>query len=448
VVVIDAGDRAGGVIASEYTSGYRVEGAANGFAGLTPPTLELVRRLDLEAKLEPSSDAARKRFLYRRGRLHLIPSSPGAFLTSPILSLRGRLRAAAEPFTPAAPEGGGDETVHDFFARRLGDEVARILVDAMVSGVFAGDSKNLSLQSTFPFLRQLEVEGGSLLRGLIRARRARRAEQNRLVEPRGRRAGVSAASSFGKLTSFREGMATLPEALAAALAGELKLATTAERIVGREGPGGGYRIMTTGRGWIETEAVVLAVPPRAAADLLQPLDPPLGEELAAIPSAPIAVVATGYPTEALPSPLDGFGFLVPRGEGLRMLGCLWDSSIFRFRAPVGRVLLRTMIGGAHDRDVMRFDDAELTGIVRHELAQVLGLTAEPELVRVIRHRSGIPQYVPGHGARLGRIDARLTAALPGVHLTGNGYRGVATNRLIEDSTAVARQVMEFVHKRS
>jgi len=433
VAVIDAGDRAGGLLASEYTSGYRVEQAANGFPDTSSATLELVRRLDLETKLEPSSDAARKRFLYRRGRLHLLPLSPGAFLRSPMLSLRGRLRAATEPFAPAAPEG--DETVHDFVARRLGDEAARILADAMVSGSFAGDSKNLSVKSAFPILKRLETESGGLLRGLMRARRARRP------------AAATPTGSGVTLTSFREGMATLPEALAEGIGGGLTLATAAERVERRGGSGGGYRIQTSGGESIETGAVVLALPPREAADLLRPLDSALGDPLAAIPSAPIAVIATGYSAEALRAPLDGFGFLVPRGEGLRMLGCLWDSSIFRYRAPVGNVLLRTMIGGAHDREIVNLDDAELLSIVRRELGQVLGIAAAPDLVRVIRHLNGIPQYVPGHDERLARIDARLAAGLPGVHLTGCGYRGVAVHRVIEDAMAVARQVVEFVQPR-
>lgn len=438
VTLIDAGDRAGGVIHSEYESGYRIEWAANGFPDRAPLTLDLVRRLDLEEKLEPSSDAARKRFLYRDGRLHLLPTSPLAFLRSSVLSVPGRLRAVLEPFAPPAP--AGDETVYDFARRRLGVEAARILVDALVSGVFAGDTNNLSLASSFPLLKRLEDEGSGLLLGLIRAER--KARQGAGGAGPGHAGPGSPLAS--KLVSFRDGMGTLTEALAAALEGTVRLATPAKAIEKLEGHGGGFRVLIAGGMAIEAQAIVLAMPAAAAADLVRPLDPALGGELAQIPSAPIAVVAMGFAAEALPTPLDGFGFLVPRGEGLRMLGCLWDSSIFRFRAPVGRVLSRTMIGGALDPEAVRLEDLELVAIARREMYQVLRVSAEPDLVRVIRHRGGIPQYVPGHGERLARIDARLAAALPGIHLTGSGFRGIAVNRVIDDARAVAERVLQSI----
>jgi oxygen-dependent protoporphyrinogen oxidase len=336
-----------------------------------------------------------------------------------------------EPFARKAP--GTDETVYDFASRRIGEEAARILVDAMVSGIFAGNTKNLSVASALPLLTKLEAEHGGLIRGMIaKMREARRA----------RLAGGAVkqvdAGPGGNLTSFRDGMETLPQALAAGIP-ELTLATAVEAIEQR--PGGGYRVRTNRGETIEAPVLVAATPPWVTSGLCRPLDATLADDLAAIPSSPIAVIATGYGADQLPSSLDGFGFLVPRGEGLRLLGCLWDSSIFRFRAPVGKVLLRTMIGGAHDPDVVKLDAKELLAIVRRELAQVLGITAEPEFVRVIQHRRGIPQYPPGHGARLERIDARL-AALPGLYLAGYGYRGIAVNRVIEDSVAVSARIAE------
>lgn len=450
VHVIEAGDRAGGLIHSEYDSGYRIEWAANGFPDRAPLTFDLVRRLGIEDKLEPSSDAARKRFLYRSGKLHLIPTSPLAFLASPVLSMRGRMRAAMEPFAPGPP--AGDETVYDFARRRLGEEAADILVDAFVSGVFAGNSKNLSLQSAFPFLKCLEDQDGGLVRGLIRAqRKARHAARHGSPTASNDRASAfppgerrpERSALLGRLTSFRDGMGTLTEALAEALGERLRLATRARSIERRPGPHGGYTIQLGSGEPISAQAVVLAVPPIAAAQLLHPLDAALGEELASIPTAPISVVATGFLAGSLPAPLNGFGFLVPRGQGLRMLGCLWDSSIYRFRAPVGRVLLRTLIGGAHDPEAAHLEESELLAIVRHELGTVLGLTAEPDLVRVIRHRGGIPQYPPGHSERLGRIGGRL-AAHPGIHLTGCAYHGVAINRVIDDARATVERVTEFL----
>jgi oxygen-dependent protoporphyrinogen oxidase len=426
VVLLEGSTRTGGLLHSVAADGYRVEWAANGFLDNAPHTLELVRELGLEHELEPSAGAARKRFLYRDGRLHLLPTSPLAFFTSSVLSPGGRLRVALEPFVRQASPG--DETIHDFATRRIGDEAARILVDAMVSGIFAGDSRNLSLASCLPLLQQMEAEHGGLVRGMLAKLRAARR-----IRPTGGHASARAdAGPGGNLTSFRSGMESLPLALARTLP-RVEVATQAAEIEARPG---GYRVRTLTGETFDAPSLVVAAPPWAAAELLGPLDAELGRELAAIPSAPIAVVATGFAARDLPRPLDGFGFLVPRGEGLRILGCLWDSSIFRDRAPEGRVLLRTMIGGAHDPEIVRLSPAAILSIIRSELDKVLGIAAEPDFVRVICHSHGIPQYVPGHGQRLARIEARL-ARLPGLELAGFGYRGVAVNRVLEDAAALA-----------
>jgi oxygen-dependent protoporphyrinogen oxidase len=429
VVLLEASPRIGGLIQSVAANGYRVEWAANGFIDNAPTTLGLVKELGLEAALEPSSAAARTRFLYRNGRLHPLPVSPLAFFKSSILSLPGRLRVGWEPFARPAP--GGDETVHAFAVRRIGDEAARILVDAMVSGIFAGDSRNLSLESCLPLLKRLETEHGGLLLGMVAKMRAARGTTG----DSGAAAARVDAGPGGNLTSFREGMESLPRALGQSLR-RVETATPVVRVAARAG---GYRLETFTGESFESAELVVAAPPWSAAEIVRSLDAGLSYELATIPAAPIAVVATGFATGELERPLDGFGFLVPRQQGLRMLGCLWDSSIFRHRAPEGRVLLRTMVGGAHDPDVVALEPEAILAIVRAELRQVLGITAVPDFVRVVRHSHGIPQYVPGHSRRLERIATRL-AAHRGLHLAGFGYRGIAVNRVLEDAAALAERI--------
>ena len=430
VVVLEGSPRPGGLIQSVAAEGYRVEWAANGFLDNAPLTLDLVHALGLDAELQPASAEARHRFLWRGGRLHPLATSPLGFMRSSVLSLGGRLRVALEPFARPAPPG--DESVHAFAARRIGPEAARILVDAMVSGIFAGDSNKLSLASSFPLLKQLETGHGSLVRGML----ARMREARHAPAAGGPKAEVEAGPS-GTLTSFRQGMETLTHALASRVP-QLEVATPVKSIAARSS--GGLRVVTLMGETIETPVVVVATPPHAASALLADLDREVAAELAAIREAPLAVVATGYRAADLPAPLAGFGFLVPRGEGLRMLGCLWDSSIFPGRAPEGRVLMRTMIGGAHDPEAATLDPGELLAITRRELGTVLGIQAEPDFVRVIRHAHGIPQYEIGHGERLQRIDARL-ALHPGLHLAGFGYRGVAVNRVLEDAAALAERLV-------
>jgi oxygen-dependent protoporphyrinogen oxidase len=170
------------------------------------------------------------------------------------------------------------------------------------------------------------------------------------------------------------------------------------------------------------------------------LDDPLAAELAGIPSAGLAVVALGYDESRLPAPLDGFGFLVPRGEGPRVLGVLWDSSIYPGRAPSGRALVRVMVGGALDPGAVCLEEAELLAIVRRDLQATMGLSADPDFVRVFRHPLGIPQYVVGHLARLARVEDRL-ARLPGLYVAGNGYRGVAINACAAEAAPLAERIL-------
>jgi protoporphyrinogen/coproporphyrinogen III oxidase len=424
LTVLEAAPRPGGNIRSERVDGYLCEWGPNGFLDRTPETLALVRELGLEPRLHVSDDRARRRFIFHGGRLHAVPGGPGAFLASDLLSWRGKLRIAAEPLARRRPDG--DETIHAFASRRIGREAAATLVDSMVSGVFAGDSRALSLRACFPKMWQMETEHGGLFRALLARMRERRV-----------RRGDAVGAPLGTLTSFRGGTEELVRAAAEALGASLRLASPARAL---RSTSSGWRLDVDGDGGIEADTVVLAAPPSASALLVAGVDDPLAAELAAIPSAGLAVVALGYAERDLPRALDGFGFLVPRGEGPRILGVLWDSTVYPGRAPEGRVLLRAMIGGARDPEAVCLGDGALLEVVQRDLAATMGLDREPELVRVFRHPLGIPQYVVGHLERLYRIQRRL-ARHPGLLLAGNGYRGVAINSCVAEAEPLADQVV-------
>lgn len=423
LTVLEAAPRPGGNIRSERVDGYLCEWGPNGFLDRVPETLALVRELGLAPRLHVSDDRARRRFIFRRGRLHPVPGGPGGFLASDLLSWKGKLRIAMEPM--ARPRPDGDETIHAFASRRIGGEAASTLVDSMVSGVFAGDSRALSLRACFPKMWAMETEHGGLFRALLARMRERRV-----------RRGDAVGSPLGTLTSFRDGTEELVRAAATALGDSLRLASPARAL---RATSSGWCLDVDGGTGLEADAVVLAAPPSASAPLVAGVDDLLAAELAAIPSAGLAVVALGYAERDLPRPLDGFGFLVPRGEGPRILGVLWDSSVYPGRAPEGRVLLRAMIGGARDPEAVRLDDGALLEIVRRDLASTMGLDREPELVRVFRHPLGIPQYVVGHRDRLARIEDRL-ARHRGLFVTGNGYRGIAINSCVTEAEPLADRV--------
>lgn len=438
IVVLEREQRAGGNIRTEMTGGYTCEWGPDGFLDNAPATLALVRRVGLGPRLLPSHDAARRRFIFRGDRLHEVPMGPLAFPRSGLLSFRGKARIAWEPFARRRPEG--DETIHAFAARRIGEEAASVLVDAMVSGIFAGDAHALSLRACFPTLWQMETDHGGLFKALLATRRTR---------PRTDAVGAPA----GRLTSFIGGMAELIDAVAHALDDQVRLGSpllgirrgAAADTVADSGPLHGYTVHTP-HGALEAGAIVFTGTSDNAAELVSDFDSTLGSLLAGIKGAPLAVACLGYDERRLTAdrgPLNGFGFLVPRGEQVRILGALWETSIYAGRAPEGKALLRVMIGGASDPLASTLDDEALLAVVRADLQRTMGLAVAPEFVRIIRHGRGIPQYTVGHVARLQRID-ELLQAHPGFFLAGNSYRGVALNSCIAEADAIAERVLAHV----
>jgi oxygen-dependent protoporphyrinogen oxidase len=426
VTVLEAADRPGGNLRTEHADGYICEWGPNGFLGNAPDTLALVDRLGLTARLLVSNDASRRRFLYQRGRLRQLPDGPVSFLTSNVLSLAGRLRVLGEPL--ARQRRGCDETIHAFAVRRIGREAADVLIDPMVSGIFAGDSRALSLRACFPKLWRMEAEHGGLVRAMLATLRRRPSGTNPMSRRRGR------------LTSFVGGVQELVDALAHSTGAALRTGVCASSVVRSPSPGSRWRVITASGESLQADVVVLAGSGSSSARIVRDLDPELAAAFRSIPCAPLVVVALGYDRPTLGHPLDGFGFLAPSREGLPILGAVWDSSVYSNRAPRDAALVRVMLGGAREPSVVNRSDDELLVAARAGLRQAMGITAAPRWTRVIRHPGGIPQYTVGHLDRLAAIEERL-AEHPGIFITGNSYRGVSINSCITDAFAVAQRVV-------
>lgn len=423
VACLEGGEVPGGNVRTDRDAGFTCEWGPNGFLDNSPPTLELVRRLGIEDRLLPSDGSAAKRFIVRDGKLRALPSGPVGFLVSDVLSWRGKARVLTEPLR-AGKRDLADESVLAFATRRIGAEAASVLVDAMVTGIYAGDPAALSLGATFPKMQRMEIEHGTLTRAMLAKRKSG--------------TGGGPAGPGGRLTSFRNGFRELPEALASALGASFRPRSKVVRV----DPMGvrGFRVHLESGGPVDAQAVVLACPSWAAAPMVERADAALAGHLAAIPSASLAVVHLGYRASDLPSPLDGFGYLVPHGERRRLLGCLWASSIFPGRAPEGHALLTCMIGGARDAAAMELDDGALVSVIRRELGEIQGIAGEPAFVKIFRHRRGIPQYVLGHPARLEAIERGLSR-FPGLLVCGNSYRGISVNACIAESASIADRAL-------
>jgi oxygen-dependent protoporphyrinogen oxidase len=433
ITLLEKEPQPGGKIKSIKAEGYTCEWGPNGFLDSKPQTLDLCRALGVEGNLHRSNDNARKRFIFSGGELHQLPDGGPAFLKSRLISWPGKLRLALEPtpFITKAP-AGVDETLAAFGRRRLGQEALDKLIAPMVSGIFAGDPETMSLVSCFPRIAELEREYGGLIRAMIMLAKKKKQDQaaGKVVS--------SAAGPGGVLTSFREGIQYLSDALAMSLGAVVRPGTTVTEV--SKGGSVPFRVKCGGGSEYEADQVIMASPAFAAAEMLAGLDGAIAGVLRQIPYASMTVICFGYGHGQIARSLDGFGYLIPKKEGLNTLGTLWDSSMFENRAPEGKVLLRSMMGGACFPEYVKLSDDEVVARVRRDLATTMGIDAAPEFVRVFRHPQAIPQYTVGHGKRLQALDEALKAH-PGLILTGNSYRGIGLNDCVAAAERAADEAL-------
>lgn len=429
VVVLEAGAVAGGTARTERVDGFTFDMGPNGFLTNTREAWDLAHEVGIGAELKPAAGAASRRYLVRRGRLVPLPTGPLSLAATGLLSLRGKLSLLRELVAPPLA-GGQEESVWRFVARRTSAEVADLLAMPVVLGVTAGDAKATSVDALFPRFRQLEQAHGSLMRGMFAGTKASRAltTDNPIPAPTSR-----ALTSFGAAGAGR-----LCEALGERLQSQIRYGWSVASATAQQG---GWLLHSEEGQELSADALILATPAHRAAAIVEGSRPPLAQALRAIPYADIRVVALVYPEAQVAHPMDGFGFLSAPSEGRSLLGVIWSSSVFEEQTKPGFRLLRVLIGGVHRPELVGVPSEQAVAIVRAELAELMGVSGEPTFVRVFDWPRGIPQYMLGHSDRLAAIEAE-TAALPGLWLTGNGYRGVGVNDCVRDGRRVAAGVLQ------
>ncbi|MFO7765044.1 MAG: protoporphyrinogen oxidase [Pelovirga sp.] len=435
-LVIEKQDRTGGKIWSIKEEGYLCEWGPNGFLDNKPATLDFCRQLQIDDRLLRSDDNARKRYIYADKTLHRLPENGPSFLSSKLISWPGKLRLAGEVLVPRRHDAT-DETLAEFGRRRLGREALDKLISPMVSGIFAGDPETMSLKSCFPRIYELEQEYGGLLKAMVRLSRKKRADI------KAGKAVSSAAGPGGILTSFTGGIQELTDAATDSLQGEL---ISGQEVVRIEAKSGGFLLHLSDGCCLDADIVITASPSYAVATMIEEMNSPAAALLRDIPYAPMNVVCFGYQRERIARDLDGFGYLIPRGEGCHTLGTLWDSSIFSNRAPQGQVLLRSMMGGATNSAAIELSDEEIGRRTEADLERIMGITEAPEFVRIFRHPRAIPQYTRDHGGRLKALDQTLEGT-PGLLLTGNAFSGVGINDCVNAATRVAQRAIKLAEER-
>jgi protoporphyrinogen/coproporphyrinogen III oxidase len=424
-LLVESGDRVGGVIQSHDAEGFLIECGPNSLRG-SHEFLDLVEELNLTGELI-TADPRAPAYIYADGRLQAAPMSPPALVKTKLISNAAKLRLLREPFVKARREGG-EESVASFVRRRLGGEILERMVAPFLSGVYAGDPEELSVQACFPKLAEFEAEAGGILRGALGAAKKSRKEassQKRSLRPY-------------RLCSFRHGLSALPEALSRSLGDRL---LTRARIIGISSSGG-FEIKIDHRGEVKTidcSTLAVSTPAYVAGRLLGDIAPEIAALIAEIPYVSIASVPLAYRAEQIARKLDGFGFLAPRGEGLRILGSIWSSSLFPGRAPEGWVCLTNFIGGATDSEAVKLSDEELIRIVHDDLSKVLGINGKARRLPITRFERAIPQYTLGHAARVERIESRLRD-IPGLWIAGNYLRGISLGDCIKQAERVAVEI--------
>nr|MBI2904898.1 protoporphyrinogen oxidase [Chloroflexota bacterium] len=441
VVLIESDSRLGGKIVTDRVDGFVIEGGPDTFLSLKPRGLGLCRELGLEDRLHGTNEKIRRTYVMRGNKLYelpegltgLIPSRFGPMAKTGLISPPGKLRMGLDYLIPPRSVNG-DESLAAFVGRRLGRELYDRLIEPLMGGIYAGDGDQLSLAATFPQLRQTELDHGGLIKGMLASKRKAPAP----------RPGARQWAAFLTPTA---GLAEIVEALAGRLGGvDVRLGRQATRV---EPASPGYTVQLENGETLAADAVIFATPAFATADLVADLDPDMAVALRGIPYVSTATVSVAYPLADIPRPLDGYGYIIPRAENRPILACTWTSTKFPHRAPEGFGLIRAFIGRAetvetqHAASPLDGTDDDLLALVRDELRRTMGITAPPVLHRVFRWPKAMPQYTLGHLDRLAAIDKRL-AALPGLFVAGNAYRGIGIPDCITSGEAAANQALTYL----
>lgn len=438
-IVLDAREQVGGALWTQLRDGFTLEGGADSFITSKPQGVALCRELGLAEQLVGTDPHHRRSFVVRGGRLLPVPEgfvlmAPNRLapvLFSPILSVRGKLRLLMDLILPRRNDDA-DESLASFVRRRLGREALDRLVQPLVGGIYTADPAELSLKATLPQFLEMERAHGGLIRGAWRQLRASRAVNRR-----------ESGARYGLFVTLRDGMGTLPEALAAALPAGSVLTRAPVRRVLRPEPTGSWRVEPLDGPPIEADAVVIATEAHAAARLIDGHDAGLAQGLRSIPYASSAIVQVAYRRDQVAHPLDGFGAVVPQIEGRRILAVSFTSVKFPTRAPAGSVLMRVFVGGATQPELFDLDDAAMGQVVREELGGLLGITGEPLLLEIARHPRAMPQYTLGHLERIATLQAQV-AQHPGLYLAGNYLDGVGIPDCIRSGEDAATAVADRV----
>jgi protoporphyrinogen/coproporphyrinogen III oxidase len=430
--LFEAGNRLGGVMFSDRIGDCIVEGGPDSFLTEKPWASQLCAELGIAGDLIGSNDEERITYIVVKGRLvpmpdglmFMVPTMLLPTALTPLFSWKTKFRMLGELMHPPH-RAQKDETVAEMVERHFGSEVVDRLADPLLSGVYGGDAASLSARAVLPRFVEMEEKHGSLCRAML-ASRKKLAEMQKTQ-------GYKPKPLF---TSLRWGMQQLIDAVVARLNPQWLRTGCAVSVLTRSGQGWE---LATPFGPEQFDAVIFATPARIASKMLAGVNPQLSSDLGGVQYSSSVTVTMGYEREQLKGCPPGFGFLVPRSEGTRMLACTFVHTKFPFRAPADKALVRCFLGGAKDQGVLQLSEAEIVAVVRKELKQITGLEADPWFVKVYRWERAMAQYTPGHLERIERIGATLKQ-MQNLAIAGNFYKGIGVPDCVRTGKEAAQQM--------
>ena len=441
-VVLEAADKFGGKIATERFDGFVVERGPDSFISQKPAAIELCKKLGLGDRLVGTNREQTKTYVYTGKKLVTMPDGlslmiPTKFLPfafTPLFSWPGKARMALDLIIPKK-RGNGDESLASFVRRRMGEEALRKMAEPMLAGIYASDPETMSIHSTFPMFVQTEKKYRSLILGMLaRKRQLLTQKPTKNHQP------------FSLFMTLKNGLGEMVDAVIEKSPDVSFRANAKVREVIKGEPTA-WRVVLEDGETIDADGVFFATPAKLSADFLRPFAPKVAELLNQIKYVSTATVTLAYRKEGFSHPLNGFGFVVPRTEGRKILACTWTSSKFPHRAPEGFVMLRCFVGGALKEDLAEQDEETIAAMVKKELADLMGIHQAPEICKVFHNKKSNVQYRVGHAELIDSVQKELNA-FPGLFLTGSAYTGIGIPDCIQNGTRTAESAIQFFSGKS
>ncbi|MFS1513925.1 protoporphyrinogen oxidase [Chengkuizengella sp. SCS-71B] len=446
ITIVEKDSRLGGKIQTWLYDDFVIERGPDSFLARKYPIIKISRELGLEDQLTATNPEAKKNYILHKGKFHLmppglilgIPTKMTPFMKTGLISVSGKLRAGMDLLLPRR-SSSSDETLGGFLSRRLGKQVAENIAEPLLSGIYAGNPNELSLKATFPQFQGIEKKYRSLILGMANSRKQVAAN------------GASAAklpkiAQNTMFLTFKKGLNTLVDALIEELS-DVKVLTeqsvtkitkqsnkTAEKI-------NEYKITLSNGEMIESDVVVLAIPPHFSADLLTDLKQV--QQLKKIKYASVANVIIAFDKKDINHDLDGSGFVIPRKEGRFITACTWTSSKWLHTAPKGKILIRCYVGRSGEEAWKQLNDEQIIEKVQQEIEELMGIKATPLFHKVTRLYNSMPQYPLEHLNIISNARKQCAEHYPGIFLTGAGYEGVGIPDCIGQGEKTAEKVLQF-----